>query len=73
MRSASTGPASSTNVSTTKNSNIVVAGTSTNSSNTQPIWETVIVSAYVWQVRRRAGSWWAARSHCDTMGTRMTT
>jgi hypothetical protein len=46
LRSASTGPVNSINVSITINGPIVVADTSTNNSNTQPIWLIVIVNAY---------------------------
>ncbi len=73
FRSASTGPTSSTRISTVAQANITPTLVSASARTTHPTWLNARVIMIASAIRRRSGSWRAARAHWKIMGTRMMT
>src|SRR4029453_15489970 len=72
-RSAITGPTISIKMSTAPRAMNTPTVVCASSSAIQPSCATLMVTAYVWQARRRGGSWRAARRHRKIIDTRITT
>ena len=71
--SATHGPVTSTSTSTTIQAKVTAKLACAKRSTIQPTWATVMVTMKILQTSRRSGSCRAARIHCASIGTRITT